>query len=84
MEHHASASTSERASVHNQDFEFSQIGTALAALERSGRLNLLVVGIAPEVLAQVDPFNLRRCPTETTHRAGVYISSLKWRVHWHR
>ena len=65
-------------------FEFSQTGTALAALERSGRPNLLVVGITPEVLARVDPFNLRRCPTETTHRAGVYISSLKWRVHWHR
>ena len=65
-------------------FEFSQIGTALAARERSGRLNLLVVGIAPEVLAQVDPFNLRRRPTETTHREAIYISSLKWRVHWHR
>ena len=65
-------------------FEFSQSGAALAGRERSGRLNLLVVGIAPEVLAQVDPFNLRRRPTETTHREAIYISSLKWRVHWHR
>ena len=54
------------------------------AVANSGRLDLLVVGITPEVLAQVDPFNLRRCPTETTPDAAVYISSLKWRVHWHR
>ena len=66
-------------------FEFSQSGAALAGRERSGRLNLLVVGIAPEVLAQVDPFNLRHCPAETTHLLirSANKMSVSWRCRTH-
>ncbi len=52
-------------------FEFSRSGPHSQARERSGRPDLLVVGIAPEVLAQVDPSNLRRPAAETTRHEGV-------------
>jgi hypothetical protein len=56
----------------------------LQAGERSGRPDLLIVGISPEVLALVDPFNLCRVPSETTTYNRDYISSVRWRVHGNR